>query len=218
LKPEQILITGAIGTTLKDGSQKQHVGMYGLDHLGKIIFEYEKIHLVPFGEYIPLKKLLPIQKLSKSIMDLDYSPGEINRTFLLGNLKAIPLICYEIIFSEEVRSRNHLADLIINITNDAWYGNSSGPYQHFRIAQMRAVENGIPVLRVANNGISAIIDPLGRIIMQTKLDEETYIDGYIPNKLTKSTIFASSPQLIFLFLLVLIIYTNELMKLKWIKI
>ena len=101
-----------------------------------------------------------------------------------------PLVCYESIFFNEVRISNTDVDLMINITNDAWYGNSSGPFQHFQISRMRAVENGLPLIRAGNNGISAIIDPVGRVISSLNLNVVDTIDGYIPYKLTLPTVFS----------------------------
>jgi apolipoprotein N-acyltransferase len=101
-----------------------------------------------------------------------------------------PLICYESIFPYEVRVSNKSTDVIINITNDAWYGNSSGPYQHFEISRMRAIENGLPLLRTANNGITAFIDPLGRVLAKTKLNDITILDNFIPKKLPYETPFS----------------------------
>ena len=106
------------------------------------------------------------------------------------NLYIQPLVCYESIFSEEVRVSNSEADLIVNITNDAWYGKSSGPYQHFQISRIRAIENGLPMVRSGNNGISAIIDPVGRVSKKLDLDQIGIIDGLIPLKLLLPTIYS----------------------------
>jgi apolipoprotein N-acyltransferase len=220
LKPTQTLITGATSEKKANGETKLYTGMYGIDSNGNIVFEYDKIHLVPFGEYIPLKEYIPIQIPIKKLTHglVDFSKGRQLQSIVLNNLKIKPLICYEVIFSEEVRSNNQNADLIINITNDAWYLNSSGPYQHFHMAQMRAVENGLPLIRSANNGISAIIDPLGRVLKQTKFNEITYIDGYIPDKLSNSTIYSSYPQLLIALTCVCVILLVELIKLKWMRV
>ena len=110
------------------------------------------------------------------------------------NLHIQPLVCYESIFSEEVRIMNSEADLIVNITNDAWYGNSSGPYQHFEISKMRAIENGLPMIRAGNNGISAIIDPVGRVLRMLDLNKIDIIDDFIPLKLLFPTYFSKYGQ------------------------
>ncbi len=99
-------------------------------------------------------------------------------------LSILPLICYEAIFPDELEYRGHPASVMINITNDAWYGNTPGPYQHMRQAQLRAVEQGMPMIRAANNGISAVVDSYGRIISQLGLNEIGVLDVSIPPKRT----------------------------------
>ncbi len=170
-----------------------------------LAFEYHKSHLVPFGEYMPLKSLLPIKKLTPGVVD--YTQGNFELVKLkLGkevdevesklNITLQPQICYESIFSSQMRRSNKNVDLIINITNDAWYGNSSGPYQHFEIARMRAIENGLPMIRAANNGISAFIDPMGRILEKLELNDVGVIDHVIPKKLKEPTYFSTYLQIL----------------------
>jgi apolipoprotein N-acyltransferase len=215
LTPTQTLLTGAVGETFKDNASISHVGMYGINSLGNITAKYEKIHLVPFGEYIPFKSFLPIKKLTHGLTD--YSPG-LGGEIILKGLKIRPLICYEVIFPEEIKAKSTLVNLMINISNDAWYGKSSGPYQHFYTTQMRSVENGIPILRTANSGISAVIDPVGRVLKRTKLNAITYIDSYIPKQLSGNTIYSSCSQPMIMFSLIFIVIIAELVKLKWIRI
>lgn len=182
---QSILITGGVTNNNKQGEELQiYSAFFALSTEGESLFEYHKSHLVPFGEYMPFKNILPIKKLTPGL--LDYTEG-ISKLVHLDkfNLTIRPLVCYESIFPSEVRVSNRQADVIINITNDSWYGNSSGPYQHFHISRMRAVENGLPMLRLANNGISAIIDPLGRVVAQLTLNKVGVIDGKIPSKLSK---------------------------------
>jgi apolipoprotein N-acyltransferase len=188
-----ILITGSITDNNKSRNHNDfqiYSSMIALSHdRNALLFEYHKSHLVPFGEYMPLKNILPMKKLTPGL--LDYSEGERKIVMIdKWNLLIKPLICYESIFPEFVRTSNMDVDVIINITNDAWYGQSSGPYQHFHISRMRAVENGIPLIRVANHGISAIIDNVGRIIQQTSLGEIAIIDGFLPDKLGCQTIYS----------------------------
>ncbi len=134
----------------------------------KFQFIYDKIKLVPFGEYLPLSSLL-MQIGFKQINHFQsaFTPGAGYQTFhTQGGITGAALICYEIIFPDFVRDfvKKEKPDLLINVTNDAWFGNSAGPHQHLTQARFRAIENGISVLRAANTGISAEIDPLGRII------------------------------------------------------
>ncbi|MBP7189991.1 MAG: apolipoprotein N-acyltransferase [Rickettsiaceae bacterium] len=208
--PNGLLITGGVS---KDKKGKIYSSIYSIDQSGKILFEYHKSHLVPFGEYIPLRSWFPsIKKLTPGL--LDYSPGKRGEVVFLEklNLKIRPLICYESIFPREVITKD--ADVMINITNDTWYGNSSGPYQHFHIARMRAVENGIPMIRVANSGISAIIDPLGKIVSKTSLFHITALDGYLPEKIEGGTIYAKLQELTLLLLIGLFYFVTIVLNKK----
>jgi len=128
----------------------------------------DKVHLVPFGEYVPLKWLLPfVDKLVVGIGD--FSPGNL-QPIGFGSTRLGILICYEVIFPELARKYlNRGANLLVNITNDAWFGSSSAPYQHLAMTSFRAVENRVWIVRAANTGISAFIDPLGRVHDQTEL-------------------------------------------------
>jgi apolipoprotein N-acyltransferase len=187
---QAILVTGGITNNSKKGENlKIYTSLYALSKEGEQLFEYHKSHLVPFGEYMPLKWLLPFKKLTPGF--LDYTEGDGKLVTLPKPFITIkPLICYESIFPTFVRTSNKSADVIINVTNDAWYGRSSGPYQHLHISRMRSIENGLPMLRTANNGISAIIDPVGRIIQKSSLNEVSYIDGLLPNKLNSETLYS----------------------------
>ncbi|TIU18643.1 MAG: apolipoprotein N-acyltransferase, partial [Mesorhizobium sp.] len=99
---------------------------------------------------------------------------------LSGGIRVLPFICYEVIFPDLVAIDATSAELIVNVTNDAWFGDTPGPYQHFRQAQIRAVENGVPLLRAANNGISAVVDPRGRILDALAIDARGAIDVHVP--------------------------------------
>ncbi|WP_395476728.1 apolipoprotein N-acyltransferase [Rickettsia endosymbiont of Pantilius tunicatus] len=211
------LITGGISDNKKRIEEFElYTAMYALEKNGNKLFEYHKSHLVPFGEYMPLKKILPFKKLTHGF--IDYTEGNGGLVYLdKYNLKIKPLICYESIFPDFVRTNNEAADVIINVTNDAWYGKSSGPYQHFYISKSRAVENGLPMIRVANNGISAIIDPLGRVIKKLDLNETNYIDGLIPKKLDSPTISSRFGNITILLIIFLIFLVNYLLDKKLIK-
>ncbi|MDD2839641.1 MAG: apolipoprotein N-acyltransferase, partial [Rickettsiales bacterium] len=141
----------------------------------EIIDYYDKTVLVPFGEYIPFSKYIPfISKITNG--GIDFSKGEANKTITINGIKISPIICYEIIFPNKVIDKNERPDVIINLTNDGWFGTSSGPYQHLIAAKFRAIENKIPIIRVSNSGISAYIDEYGRIVKRTKLNEVATID------------------------------------------
>jgi apolipoprotein N-acyltransferase len=210
LAPDQILLAGAVSVDQLKG--KNYVGLYGVTSDGALNLEYHKIHLVPFGEYVPLGKNLPIKKLTYGLPD--YSSGETAQEFIVKSLKVTPIVCYEVIFSDEVRQRSLDTDLLVNVAYDTWFGKSSGPYQHYYIARMRAVENGVPLIRSANNGISAIIDPVGRILQKADLDSYTILDGYIPNKLINKTIYGLYSQYLIMAFLILVVFLIDSFKLK----
>lgn len=212
---KQILVSGGVMDNNKDGDDyKIYSSLIALnsksENKDSLLFAYHKSHLVPFGEYIPFNDILPLKKITHGLQD--YAQGESHAIVDLKpyDLKIRPLICYESIFPAEVITSNIKADLFINVTNDAWYGNSSGPYQHFEISRMRAIENGIPMIRAGNNGISAIIDPVGRIIDKLPLDKIGVIDSLLPQKLNKPTLFTDF-VMINLLLLISIVYLLQLM-------
>jgi apolipoprotein N-acyltransferase len=146
---------------------------------GEVLGRSDKMHLVPFGEYVPLAKLLPfVHKLVVGVGD--FSPGNSLGTLDIGKGKVGILVCFEGIFPE--LSRRYVRDgaqLLVNITNDGWYGRSSAPYQHLSMAVFRAVENGVPLVRAANTGISAIIDKKGNISHKTPLFKEAFVNGEV---------------------------------------
>ena len=142
---------------------------------GKVLSEYDKIHLVPYGEYVPLRRFFPfIEKLVVGIGD--FVPGEEYTVMDMQKAKVSTLICYEIIFPGMVRKfADKGANLFVTITNDAWFGRSSAPYQHFSMAVFRAIENRVPVLRAANTGISGFIDTKGRIKRKSDIFVESVL-------------------------------------------
>jgi apolipoprotein N-acyltransferase len=150
-----------------------------LDRTGAIIATYDKAHLVPFGEYMPLRSIVPIDKFVPSIGDFSVGPGP--RTLSLPGLPPVsPLICYEAIFPGAVIDPNARPQWLLNITNDAWYGVSSGPFQHLELARVRAVEEGLPLVRAANNGVSAVFDSYGRELGRLDLDAVDILDTALP--------------------------------------
>jgi apolipoprotein N-acyltransferase len=157
---------------------------------GTISATYDKGHLVPFGEFLPFRAWLsPLGLDAIAASGLDFSRGANMGALALGGLPpARVLICYEAIFPREVLSGNEsdrgpFPAWLLNITNDAWFGEQTGPYQHLAEARMRAIENGLPVVRVANTGISAVIDPMGREISRLDLGVKNYIDTDLPKPL-----------------------------------
>ncbi|CAO5680901.1 MAG: Apolipoprotein N-acyltransferase [Holosporales bacterium] len=172
------LITGA---PKEEDDQRIYTSAYILNDKGVIESIYDKMHLVPFGEYLPLRHLLAhfgIDKMTQG--SRDYTPGKARPCYNFKNIPAFNiLICYEIIFPSQLIEEDR-PQWMLNLTNDAWYLRSSGPYQHFHIVRWRAIEEGLPIIRCANKGISAIIDPLGRVRSSLKIGAIGVIDGYIP--------------------------------------
>jgi len=142
---------------------------------GKVISIYDKVHLVPYGEYVPLRRFFPF--IEKLVVDIgDFVAGDEYVVMKTPFVRIAPLICYEVIFPGLVRKFiNRGADVIVTITNDAWFGKTSAPYQHFSMAVFRAVENRVPVVRSANTGISGFIDSKGRIMKKSDIFTETVL-------------------------------------------
>jgi apolipoprotein N-acyltransferase len=174
------ILFGTVDSPAPLGVQNDPGGAYTntamvVDSNGALTWKYDKIHLVPFGEYVPAKRLLFFAgKLVAEVAD--FTAGESYAITRLGAAEGGCLICYEIIFPRLVRGFvRRGADVLVTITNDAWFGESAAPRQHWNAAVLRAVENGRPVLRCANTGISGHIDPLGRVMAETRLNEQTIV-------------------------------------------
>lgn len=183
------LITGALRSEGErtDSTWNIYNSLFTISSMGKILAHYDKHHLVPFGEFVPLRNVLPLDKITPG--DTDFSRGPGPQTITIPGFPAFsPLICYEGIFPEEAVDRKNRPALLLNITNDAWFGVSSGPYQHLQLVRLRAVEQGLPLIRAAGNGISAVIDPLGRVTALLRLNEIGVLDSTISQPLA-STFF-----------------------------
>ena len=155
-----------------------------IDEDGKITSSYDKVHLVPFGEYLPLTKYLKKFNFLKILTnEKGLSKGKSYRPIDTPLGQARVLICYEIIFSNEVIRLETRPNFIVNLSNDAWFNGNSGPYQLFSNAKFRSVENGLPLIRSSNKGISAVIDPYGRVIKKLNLNEEGFIYSRLPEKI-----------------------------------
>lgn len=184
---------------------------------------YDKHHLVPFGEYIPFRKLIDqnfpgnIGKLTHGLMD--YADG-IGPKYLsvVGIPSFIPLICYEVIFPGQISDRKGpKTTWILNVTNDAWYGNTAGPKQHLTIAQFRAIEEGLPLIRVANTGISAIITPTGNILQSLSFETAGVLDFILPGFISTPTLFSQYKMKLLYGLIGFLIFTTVLSQILLIK-
>lgn len=178
------LLAGAVRKDSASGDVYNSVIV--LDGFGKNVTNYDKKHLVPFGEYIPFRRFIPevFAPIANSIGD--FAVGKNSNIIELKGLKIAFTVCYEAIFPGEFISNGSDVDVIVNVTNDAWFGHTSEPAQHLNIVRARAIEEGVPVIRVTNFGISAIFDAYGRKVDFLKTDEVGVIDCYIPKKVEKT--------------------------------
>ncbi len=174
-------------------------------------FTYDKKILVPFGEYFPFSSLINTIFYEHKIFQNELTKGNKKQLFE-SNIS--PLICYEAIFPNFVRdSLSDETKLLVNISNDAWFGNFSGPRQHFVHAQFRSIELGIPLVRSSNKGISGIISPIGEILSITNASKNTYLDVKIPKKL-ETTFYRDYGNLLAYFLIVLFFIIGYAISLK----
>jgi apolipoprotein N-acyltransferase len=210
-----VLITGGVRPTeTKPGEPvtRAYNSIYTIDHDGSIVSVYDKVHLVPFGEYLPFQDLLErlgLMQLTK--VRGGFISGDRRRNQRIpGTPSFLPLVCYEIIFPGDAVPRSERAgwlfdhlgryvdwpfvagsgerpEWLLNLTNDGWFGASAGPYQHFQQARIRAIEEGLPLVRAANTGISAVVDPLGRVIASLPLGTEGVLDARLPQAIPPTT-------------------------------
>jgi len=182
------LILGNLRVTLdrRQSPVAYHNSVTALNKKAEVEATYDKHHLVPFGEYIPFRnEMSVIRPLALAVSGIgDFTPGDGVKTLHLeGRPSFSPLICYEVIFPRAVVDAADRPQWLVNVTNDGWYGNSAGPYQHLAIARLRAIEEGLPLVRAANTGISAVVDPVGRIIARQPLLTEGRLDSFLPSAL-----------------------------------
>ena len=179
--PNGALLAGTIRGAPSNGELEQvWNSLVVLDSSGTMRGTADKAHLVPLGEYVPMRNLFPfISKLTPGAMDFSAAPGPVTIP-IPGAPDVGPSICYEVIFPGAVVDETKRPGWLVNITNDGWFGNSTGPYQHFASARFRAVEEGIPLVRAANTGISGVVDAYGRVETQSKLGEIAVIDADLP--------------------------------------
>ena len=185
-----LVISGAPkGEKRADGSTRLSNSLHAINAAGDIVATYDKRHLVPFGEYVPMRQIFKFSKLTAG--RLDFTPGTGPRILDLPGLPpALALICYEVIFPAEVADTPRRPAWMVNITNDAWFGQSAGPYQHLAAARLRAVEQGVPLIRVANTGVSAVIDAFGRRRAELALGQEGIVDTGLPAALASPPPYA----------------------------
>ncbi len=216
LKDNEDLLLGAVRLEQGNGNKNNYYNsVYMVSPEGEILDAYDKVHLVPFGEYLPLSNLLETLGL-RSLVD---APGAFSAGFRHVVMHPphgpsfLPMICYEAIFPGIPRSVNERPKWFLNVTNDAWFGETPGPYQHFQQARFRSIEQGIPLVRVANTGISGVVDGYGHIVASMPLFSKGILDVALPNALPK-TIYASFGDriyfaVVFIFLIFLTFSNNR---------
>ncbi|TPW28329.1 apolipoprotein N-acyltransferase [Pararhizobium mangrovi] len=209
LKDGQTLITGAVREAGPDayGQPRYANTIDVIDDTGKLVAHADKVHLVPFGEYMPFEHTLERLGVSPVAMPGGFTAGKHRTTLRLSDtLVALPLVCYEIIFPGPIRATGPAPDFLLNVTNDAWYGDTTGPPQHLRQARLRAVETGLPLVRAGNNGISVVTDGYGRVVAGMRLDATGILDATLPAPEPGPMSFPGR-RLIFYFVLAILLIT-----------
>ncbi len=180
-----VLITGSVrAPDVPPGTRitRAYNSIYVIDHDGTVLSVYDKLHLVPFGEFLPFQdwmERIGLEQLTK--IQGGFIPGTRRRSMEIPHApRMLPLICYEAIFPGDVAERADRPGWIVNLTNDGWFGISTGPYQHLQQARVRAIEQGLPLVRAANTGVSAVIDPMGRFVARLGLGLEGVLDSSLP--------------------------------------
>lgn len=191
LPPGRVLLTGGLRAEGEDDAgMRIWNSLMAVDHEGNRIGVYDKAHLVPFGEFQPLRDYVPRAWMTP-VGDRDFSWGVPSPVVEWAGLPPLlPLICYESIFPGMAENRDRRPDWLLNVTNDAWFGRSTGPHQHFQMSRMRAVEQGVPLVRAANTGISAVVDPYGRVTALLPLGHRGVLDASLPQPLDAKTIYS----------------------------
>jgi apolipoprotein N-acyltransferase len=181
----RVLMTGAVRVLASaDNGYRYFNSFYIFGYGGRLLDAYDKFHLVPFGEYLPFANVLTTLGISKLVDSPGgFTPGDGPHSYIVPGAPAVgPLICYEILFPSAVIGKTR-PGWIANVTDDSWFGPSTGPYQHFVIARVRAIEEGLPVARAANTGISGVIDPYGRVIASLGIGKTGVVDSPLPRAL-----------------------------------
>ena len=200
------LVTGLLRVGMENGKTTPYNSMFVINGKGEIKDYYDKAHLVPFGEYLPFRAYLPdfMKPIAGVIGDL--GRGEKYKLIKVDGLPVMGgAICYESIFPSEVLNKSEKPEILAVLANDGWYGVSAGPYQHLAAAVMRAVEEGITVIRSANTGISAVIAPNGEVLGRIELNERGAKDVKIDFKLSKNTIYGQWGNFVLMGLLALVL-------------
>jgi apolipoprotein N-acyltransferase len=211
--PADLLLTGGVTWQSRDGLDVTSAtnSVFAMDRTGRIHARYDKAHLVPYGEYLPMRPILSRLGLSRLAPgDIDFDPGPGPKTLTLPVVGKVGFqLCYEIIFSGEVIDRKNRPNFLFNPSNDAWFG-AWGPPQHLAQARLRALEEGVPVLRSTPTGISAVIDARGALLHSLPWRKPGVIDAALPASLPP-TLFARVGNILpLLFALLLALFAAAL--------
>lgn len=205
IPPGSYLITGSLRMEGDEANWNIWNSLMAVDHSGEVVGSYDKIRLVPFGEFQPLRDYVPKSWMTP-VGDKDFSRGANEQKLDWPGLPPmLPLICYEAIFPEMSMPRHARPKMLLTVTNDAWFGTSSGPYQHFHMARMRAVEQGVPLVRVANTGITAVVDSVGQIVSYMPLGAKGFLDVRLPVSQADPTFYAQYGGVLVKLLIILMI-------------
>lgn len=206
LPDKTLLATGSLRLKPEDGRYRPQNSMVLINNKGEIIATYDKSHLVPFGEYIPFRRILPTSLRPVTNVISDFIAGNGPQTINIPNFPSFGVaICYEIIFPHEVIDQADRPQLLLNLTNDGWYGDSAGPRQHLAATKMRAIEEGVSVIRAANSGISAFIDYHGKILNRLELNQKGYLDISLPQTLSAETPYSRYGNYVSIILVIIIL-------------
>jgi apolipoprotein N-acyltransferase len=186
LPKDAVLLTGSVRRQFDEaGELRYYNSLIAMDARGTIVAGYDKHHLVPFGEYMPFADIIPLKLVS--MMGKPFTAGEGVRTIRVPGLPPLSgLVCYEAIFQGGVVEAADRPALLVNVTNDAWYKGTIGPAQHFLIARARAIEEGLPLVRIANQGKTAVIDPYGRVVKAIGYDRAGFVDSPLPKAIEET--------------------------------
>jgi apolipoprotein N-acyltransferase len=215
LQDRQVLLAGSIRRTKRADGEDYFTSIMAIDSNGKVFDVYDKWRLVPGGEFLPFASLLEPLGFRKVVaLPEGFTAGPGARAIELPGIgTAAALICYEVIFPDRLTPAGQRPRVYVNVTNDGWFGQSVGPHQHLAQVRMRAVEQGIPFARAANTGISAVIDPLGRFVVQSELGVAAHLDAALPVPLA-NTAFAQFGGAGFAIVCLLLVVLAWLFKIK----
>ncbi len=201
LKPGGLVLAGTLRVERHGAGRSDYYNsLEVVDSNGDRLARYDKTHLAPFGEYMPFRNVLPLDALAVGSQDL--TPGRGAETITVPGIPPFAAaICYEAIFAETLVDLHNRPKFLVQVTNDGWFGVSAGPHQHFAMAQSRAVEQGMPLLRAANTGVSGAVDSFGRVLGSLPLGSQGVLDVTLPGSLPRPPFYARHGDLIFAIML-----------------